>query len=569
MNRNWPWTYWFLLFIGVLTVVRSPFVMANEKRVNDRMRDVCAGMYSRDDRGGKVDPHIAFDLQKLYPTQHDYEPGVIVVIFDFEDYQHIGVELPDGSTQYICDEYSISKGLCKEHQLNHFIIQDVIYDPFSDSTKGLANEVLTFSHNYLGSHDSVYPVMKTGYYCVRTATVSSSIRFDAAINFRNAFGRIDAAEVDNIRLYGWLSLGYMVTMAMYFYPLWKNRDDLLPLHRYIMIFFAFLTIETISIWIYYLLKNEKGNTIPIKVYMVFISLMSAGKATFTYFFLLIIALGYGIVYARLNRTLVNRCRAFSIVNFFLYSAYLIQSYAQNPESTSTSILITAVPTVLLMFVFFFLILRAITNTTAYLKSQKQTYKLAVYNRLLIVIYATLTCIFIGLILCAFAYLGMNAIEIIEKHWMVRFYLTDFWPSLVYFFAFISFAYIWRPTGTTFMLTTAQQLPEELENVIDVEMDDLDVLSEEFNMDDYVNADEVDTEHQGPHSNDRERADIDDIFADDNINYESDVFSDSNAVQENDTFSLNSVTEDANEESRLNGSRESVSPDTVINTKTRS
>lgn len=564
MISTLPWTYWFLLFLAVLTVVRSPFVEANKKHVNDRMRVVCSGMYSKEARGGKVDPFIGFDLEKLYPTQHDYEPGVIAVIYDFRDYQHIGIELPNGEVQYVCDEYSIGKGLCKESQLNHFIIQDVIYDPFSDSTKGLSNEVLTFSHNYLGKHQSVYPVMKTGYYCVRTATISSSIRFDVAINFRNAFGKIDAAEIDNIRLYGWLSLGYLVSMSMYFFQLWKNKDDLLPLHRYIMIFFSFLTIETVSIWIYYLLKNEKGNITPTKVYMVFISLMSAGKASFTYFLLLIIALGYGIVYARLNKTLVNRCRAFAILNFFLYSAYLIQSYAQNPESTSITILITAVPTVLLMFVFFFLILRAITKTTSYLKGQRQTYKLSVYNRLLIVIYATLVCIFIGLILCAFAYLGMNAIEIFEKHWMIRFYLTDFWPSLVYFFAFISFAYIWRPTGTTFMLTTSQQQPEELENVMGLEMDDLDEFSDEFDMDDYAESET--SEHRVHGINEAERQNIDDIFANNEPNMD-DVFSDQNELQDTDVIS-NFSGHNSDEDLVPNASNTKQSINDIANPKTR-
>ncbi|KAJ9572513.1 hypothetical protein LTX96_0000708 [Nakaseomyces glabratus] len=410
--------------------------------VNDRMRVVCSGMYSKEARGGKVDPFIGFDLEKLYPTQHDYEPGVIAVIYDFRDYQHIGIELPNGEVQYVCDEYSIGKGLCKESQLNHFIIQDVIYDPFSDSTKGLSNEVLTFSHNYLGKHQSVYPVMKTGYYCVRTATISSSIRFDVAINFRNAFGKIDAAEIDNIRLYGWLSLGYL--------------------------------------------------------------------------------------------------------------------------STSITILITAVPTVLLMFVFFFLILRAITKTTSYLKGQRQTYKLSVYNRLLIVIYATLVCIFIGLILCAFAYLGMNAIEIIEKHWMIRFYLTDFWPSLVYFFAFISFAYIWRPTGTTFMLTTSQQQPEELENVMGLEMDDLDEFSDEFDMDDYAESET--SEHRVHGINEAERQNIDDIFANNEPNMD-DVFSDQNELQDTDVIS-NFSGHNSDEDLVPNASNTKQSINDIANPKTR-
>lgn len=449
-------------------------VFANKEKINQKAYQTCSGMYSKEDWGGKVDPFISFNMKKLSELTED-DPGVVVAIFDFQDFEHLGVELPDGDYYYICDDYAIEVGICDESNRDEFIIEDVAYDPYTDTNKTLSNQIMTFSQNFLGLHDTKYPVKTTGYYCVTAFTSSSSTKFDAVVNFRNAYGHLAATEVNKLPLYGLLAIGYVVAMALYSFAFWKHKHELLPLQKYLLAFFVFLTAETIFVWAYYNIKNEKGDTAGLKVYMVFLSILTAGKVTFSFFLLLIIALGYGIVYPKLNRTLMRRCQMFAALNYALCIGFLIQSYLQAPASTSLLILITFIPLAISMFVFYFMILRSMTNTVRYLKEQRQVVKLSMYKRLLTIIYGSLLIVLAGLVISTFVFIGMNTIQMIEQHWRTRFFFTDFWPTLVYFGVFVTFAFIWRPTDTSYMLACSQQLPTDPENVADFDLDDLQSL----------------------------------------------------------------------------------------------
>ncbi|CAR30927.1 hypothetical protein ZYGR_0P02310 [Zygosaccharomyces rouxii] len=473
--------------------------VANKMTMDQDDIQVCSGMYSKQDHGGKTDPFISFNMKKL--TNGD--PGVVVAIFDFQDYEHLGVEVSEGVHHYICDDYAISKGYCKEDKKDQFIVQDVAYDPYTGANKTLANKVMSFSQNAAGLHDKKYPVTKTGYYCVLGFSKSDSTKYQAVVNFRNAYGHLAASEINKLPLYGLLAIGYVVAMALYSFAFWRHKHELLPLQKYLLAFFVFLTAEAIFVWAYYNIQNEKGDTAGIKVYMVFLSILTAAKVTFSFFLLLLIALGYGIVYPKLNKTLMRRCQLFAVLNFALSVAFLIQSYLEDPESTSLMILITLVPVSITMFAFYFMILKSMTNTVRYLRDQRQVVKLGMYKKLMTIIYASLLIILAGLVISSFVFLGMNTIEMIEQHWRTRFFFTDFWPTLVYFGVFVIFAFIWRPTDTSYMLACSQQLPTDPENVADFDLDDLQSMGELDNeFDDTIRDEDInftdEEEHQPQH-----------------------------------------------------------------------
>lgn len=447
--------------------------VANKMTLGGKDDQVCSGMYSKKDHGGKTDPFISFNMKKL--TNGD--PGVVVAIFDFQDYEHLGVYTEEGFYQYICDEYAIHKGYCKEEERDQFIVQDKVYDPSTGTNKTSANKIMSFSQNKEGLHDFNYLVTKTGYYCVWGITKSDSTKFQAVANFRNAYGHLAASEINKLPLYGLLAIGYVVAMALYSFAFWRHKHELLPLQKYLLAFFVFLTAEAIFVWAYYNIQNEKGDSAGVKVYMVFLSILTAGKITFSFFLLLLIALGYGIVYPKLNKTLMRRCQIFAFLNFALAVAFLIQSYLEDPESTSLMILITLIPVSITMFVFYFMILKSMTNTVHYLRDQRQVVKLGMYKKLLTIIYASLLIVLAGLVISSFVFLGMNTIDMIEQHWRTRFFFTDFWPTLVYFGVFVIFAFIWRPTDTSYMLACSQQLPTDPENVADFDLDDLQSMGE--------------------------------------------------------------------------------------------
>ena len=470
-----------LLFFNLLL-----FTAANKESINNKHYEVCAGMYSKQDRGGKVDPYISFDLKKLSENGK-----VTVAIYDFQDFEHLGVELSDGEVYYICDDYTVSLGLCDSDNIGRFIITDEVYDPYSGANRTIANQIMTFSMDSTGMYDNRYPINQTGYYCVTALTGDTDTKFTAEINFRNAYGQLSGSEVNNLPLYGLLAIAYVVAMSLYSFAFWKHKHELLPLQKYILAFYIFLAAETIFVWAYYDIKNEKGDNVGVKIYSVFLSLLTAGKVNFSFFLLLLISLGYGIVYPKLNKTLMRRCQLYALSSFLFSCAFLIQSYMSNPDKPSPLILITFIPTCLFLLIFYFMILRSMTNTIKYLRDQRQVVKLDMYRRLITIIYISLFVLLLGSVVTSIVYLGVDAIHMIEENWKSRFLITDFWPTLVYFFVFVSLSFIWRPTDTSYMLAVSQQLPTDPENVADFDLSDLQSLGSLQDNDDVLPSESQD------------------------------------------------------------------------------
>ncbi|CUS20557.1 LAQU0S01e09340g1_1 [Lachancea quebecensis] len=473
----------------LVLAILAKFVFCNRESL-DGYRQVCSGMYSKEDWGGKVDPFISFNLKEISGDE-----GVSVAILDFQDYEHLGIDSGE-KTYYICSDTAIEKGLCTEEHKNEYLFEDVIFDSETSENKTMAASIQTFYQTETGLHNAKYPVKSTGYYCVITHTENVDAKFDAVVNFRNAFGQLPAAEINNLPLYGLLAIFYVVAMALYSFAFWKHKNEILPVQKYLLAFFAFLTVEQIFIWAYYDIKNEKGNTAGTKAYMVFVSIMSAGKTSFSFFLLLVIALGYGVVYPKLNKKLMRRCQIFAGLNFAFSVAYMIQNYLTNPESVTLLPLITLIPAAITILGFYFWILKSMTETLRYLQEQRQVVKLKMYRKLLSTIYFSLFVLFAGIVVTSFVFIGMNSIEMVEQHWRTRF-IVDFWPSLVYYFVFITVAFIWRPTDTSYMLACSQQLPTDPENVADFDLDDLQSLEEPSNhIDDDLNFSDDEDHQQG-------------------------------------------------------------------------
>lgn len=115
---------------------------------------------------------------------------------------------------------------------------------------------------------------------------------------------------------------------------------------------------------------------------------------------------------------------------------------------------------------------------AYLKEQNQVVKLNMYRKLITLCYISLFILFLGLLVSTFAYVGMDTVDMIEQYWKTEFLVTDIWPTFVYFLVFAVFAFFWRPTSTSYLLACSHQLPTDMENVSEFDLDDINSLSNE-------------------------------------------------------------------------------------------
>jgi len=470
-------------------------VAANVVKFDSRDHSqVCAGMYSKHDWGGSIQPRITIkltefdDLKFDGKDEHDIDKiDVSYIIFEYKDLVNIGTPIDEYHKQYICDDAAINDlQVCTEKQKGRFIIGHNV----TNST------IMTSQLAHMGFAHINYKVDTTGYYCVTTASLSDK-PYAGEINFQNAFGYLPASEIPKLPAYGILTLCYAISLALFGFQFFKKRKQhqILPLQRYLLAFTGFLTFDTIVVWSYYdLLNRTKSPTSGFNIfYMIFLSLLNAIKITFAFFLLLCIALGYGVVLMKLPKDIMFKCKILAGLQFVTSLVYLLwQYYTSNILATTTSSelgndsvggilgLIPTLPVTITSAAYYLAILVSIKNTTAKLHKQRQVIKLQLYENLFRIIFFSVILTFGGLIASSSIYLTMSTTQMMEEHWKSAFFLYDFWPSVAFFVVFIGVAWLWRPTETSYMLAISQQVSTEESGEGDqgheFELDDMSLMS---------------------------------------------------------------------------------------------
>ncbi|AAS50814.2 ABR044Cp [Eremothecium gossypii ATCC 10895] len=444
-------------------------------------------MYSKEDWGGKIEPYIEVNMQKL-------EGKALVAVFNFQDFRHLGYQ-DHGELRMVCTQEAVNAQRCTAEELGQLLVRKKVYNPETGQNETLRSEVKSMRVEKEGVLEPRYPVKETGFYCV--FVYAPDVKYAGEVTFQNAFGHLPASDVNNLMLYGLLAVAYAIAMALYMFAVWKHKHELLLLQKYILAFFLFLTLETILVWSAYDLVNRKGVTAGTITYNVFISIINAGKVSMSCFLILIVALGYGVVYPKLNRKLMRRVQVFTAFNFVTMAAAIIHSSLTRAENVGVSLLLSVFP-VLTLIVFYVLIIRSLGSTLGYLREHKQVVKLNAYRKMFMLIIGSIVLNILGVFFSIFSMARRNDDEIISNLWKTKF-IMEVWPSFVYFLVFVVFAFMWRPTDTSYMLACSQQLPTDPENVTDFDLDDLQSLNDDAS-NRRVNDDEINfSDEEGPGS----------------------------------------------------------------------
>ncbi|KAI5960000.1 hypothetical protein KGF57_002000 [Candida theae] len=462
-----------MIFISLL--LYCTLTLANlAKFDNNQHSQVCAGVYSKKDWGGSIKPHIGLSLSQYQDHKYDSKHKdatyddikVSYIIFEYKDLINIGAYLGEGRYKFICDEYAVNDlKVCSQDQIGQFIVN-------ANSTN---STILSSQLHQLGNANIDYPINQTGYYCISTfSPTSDDVKYRGTINFQNAFGQLNASEIPKLPAYGILTLCYAIALALFGFQFFKKRKEnqILPLQRYLLAMLGFLTFDTLVIWSYYDYVNRvsnRENGFGI-FYMIFMAVLNAVKITFSFFLLLCIALGYGVVKLKLNKRTMLYCKILAGFNFASSLTYLIFNYISGSSTAlvnSDSIddgdasdllgLLPLIPISIVLSIYYVTILTSLRKTTQSLHQQRQIIKLQLYQNLFKIVFSAIILTFLGLTLSSFIYLSMSTTQMFEEHWKSAFFIFDFWPSVVFFMVFMIIAWLWRPTETSYMLAVSQQL----------------------------------------------------------------------------------------------------------------
>lgn len=210
--------------------------------------------------------------------------------------------------------------------------------------------------------------------------------------------------------------------------------------------------------------------------MVIVGVLNAARNSFSFFLLLIVCMGYGVVKPTLGRTMIY-VRWLAIAHFIFGLVYAITSLVITPDSAGKRgpsrliqnrlILIFIGPFVLLIVLplaatltaFYVWTLNSLNFTLKDLRERKQHAKEAMYKKLWWCILISILVIFAFFFFNSFSFASASDPDYVPFHWKSRWFVLDGWLNLVYFADVAWIAYVWRPTANNRRFAMSDELAQ--------------------------------------------------------------------------------------------------------------
>ncbi|KAK0199240.1 lung seven transmembrane receptor-domain-containing protein [Desarmillaria ectypa] len=337
-----------------------------------------------------------------------------------------------------------------------------------------------------------YLVRKTGYYCVaivpvtvrNSASSGSSTRaptdvpyhpsYNGLVFFQNTFdGQLPATDYPKVIFYFVMFLVYATFAGAWGWLCYKHVQELLPIQYYLSGLVGLLVIEMVANWVYYRYLNAHGKSTASTVFLIVVAILDAGRNSMSFFMLLVVSLGLSVVRESLGRTMI-KCQILAGAHFIFGILYAVGIVELELESTSALVLLLfVIPLAFTLSGFLLWIMYSLNATIAQLKARKQRYKLSMFERLYRVLLLTVVVIAIFFVVSSFSFSGRLAEDYAAKSWKVRWWLLDGWLALLYLAAFVTIAYLWRPSENNRRLAMSDEIAQDEEDAEDYDMEALE------------------------------------------------------------------------------------------------
>ena len=193
------------------------------------------------------------------------------------------------------------------------------------------------------------------------------------MEFRNSYGELPAAQIAKLPFYGGLTITYAVLGVFWAFLYVQNRSDILPVQNYITATIIFLIVEQLMTWGFYDYQNRHGNNALNKAFMVLVAILNAGRNSLSFFLLLIVCMGYGVVKPSLGKTMIY-VRFLAIAHFIFGVIYAVASLSVTPDSAGPLVLLVILPLAGTLTAFYVWTLNSLNMTMKDLIDRKQNTK---------------------------------------------------------------------------------------------------------------------------------------------------------------------------------------------------
>ncbi|ORX55422.1 hypothetical protein BCR36DRAFT_281556 [Piromyces finnis] len=283
------------------------------------------------------------------------------------------------------------------------------------------------------------------------------------VEWHSSTGELPGGDYPKIKFYGILAIIYIVICTLWIINAYIYRQDILPIQHYITGITVFVTIEMIMHYIYYNHYNNTNNNSLIL--MILAGSLNAGRNSLTFFILLIVCMGYGVVKQSLGSTM-KKVQLLTLVHFIFGVLYAIGLMVVS-EITEFVVLFFVFPLSAAMTIFYVWTLAALTNSIRKLEQRQQEAKLNMFLNLRRILIICVILIFVFFVASSFNFMGNQDIQWIVDHWSSRWFWLDGFLNLIYLFGYSSIIFLWRPTANN-QRYGLDQLPSDDVDEIDLD-----------------------------------------------------------------------------------------------------
>jgi len=199
---------------------------------------------------------------------------------------------------------------------------------------------------------------------------------------------------------------------------------------------------------------------------VVVAILNAGRNSFSFFLLLIVCMGYGVVKPTLGKTMIY-VRWLAIVHFVFGVVYAVASLLVTPENAGPFVLLIVLPLAGTLTAFYVWTLNSLNFTLKDLKERKQHAKATMYRKLWWCILVSILVIFGFFFVNSFSFASARDPGYVPFHWKSRWFVLDGWLNLVYFADVAFVAYVWRPTANNRRFAMSDEIAQEDDGTFEI------------------------------------------------------------------------------------------------------
>ena len=351
--------------------------------------------------------------------------------------------------EFCCTPAVLSKGLCRENDLNKLIVPVNLPGAYLEHVDLAANVPVKFDQLPMLSH---HDIAETGVYILVLAScnpTAAPVMLNGRIESVDPYGYLPADLFGNMPFFKILMCLYTLLAVYWAVVCLRHMEQLIPLQHWIGIVLLLGMIESTAMYAHFEHWNSAGFA---SSSILFIGLlMGICKRTASRITIMLLSLGYGIVKPSIGEDM-PRVMKLGVAYLTASLCYVLATMFPNRHATAGETVVDF-STVLVFIqasidtVFYVWIIQSINALLASLAARQQGIKYLLYRNFRAVLFLSLFCacvwgLYSGLVI--FDESGPNGSD---RQWQSRWTVDALW-EFVYFLIFVAVAHLWAPTANS-------------------------------------------------------------------------------------------------------------------------